>query len=153
MGNRATDYLNHSTEVAVTQTEYIAALREQLRQLIEEVDGHSRAYIPFDAIDALLAIDPESEPLPPNHHIVIANSDWSDVRFAAPKPEPEKPWAGNRNGDPRQLLHEAAVLERRAKGRRKAAQEMRKEAVNADREARRMEYAAADYREWAKGRT
>jgi hypothetical protein len=62
----------------------------------------------------------------------------------------ESPWAANRNGDPRQLLHEAEQLERTARVRRDDAARLRAQAIATDEGAVQMERAAADYRQWAK---
>jgi hypothetical protein len=62
------------------------------------------------------------------------------------------PWAKNRNGDPRQLLHEAAFLEETVRLRRGDAERMRKQAAHIDAQAALMERAAQDYRRWAKER-
>ena len=61
-----------------------------------------------------------------------------------------KPWAGNRHGDPRQLRHEAASLDRSAREQRENAVRLRAEAGLCDEAADRMIDAACDYRQWAK---
>lgn len=63
-----------------------------------------------------------------------------------------KPWEHNRFGDPRQLAHEASKLEDAARERRGHANYLRRIADEADAEARRLDEAAADYRQWAKAR-
>ena len=63
-----------------------------------------------------------------------------------------KPWAGNRSGDPRQLVYEADKLEQDARGRRAHANYLRRIADEADAEADRLDEAASDYRKWAKTR-
>jgi hypothetical protein len=63
-----------------------------------------------------------------------------------------KPWAGNRVGDPRQLLHEATHLEALAFDRRREALRLRKLANVEEEAAIRMEEAARDYRRWAAAR-
>jgi hypothetical protein len=65
----------------------------------------------------------------------------------------EKPWAGNRLGDPRQLLHEAAALSALAGQRRCEAVRLRAIAYEEEMAADRMDEAAADYRKWVKERT
>lgn len=61
----------------------------------------------------------------------------------------EKPWAHNRGGDPRQLLHEADQLDVMSDMRRKDAARLREQAVAADVAADRLAEAARDYRAWA----
>lgn len=63
-----------------------------------------------------------------------------------------KPWARNRLGDPRQLLHEAAQLERTAEDRRREAKRLRAIATAEEGAAERIDEAARDYRRWAKER-
>jgi hypothetical protein len=64
----------------------------------------------------------------------------------------EKPWAGNRIGDPRQLLHEAKNLEVMVAVRRREVKRLRAIADEDERGAERMEEAARDYRAWASER-
>jgi hypothetical protein len=61
----------------------------------------------------------------------------------------DKPWIGNRLGDPRQLIHEAAILEHLADERRREAMRLRAIAAEEDKAAARIDEAAKDYREWA----
>ena len=63
------------------------------------------------------------------------------------------PWAKNRNGDPRQLLHEAEQLDIMARMRRRDAQKIREQAAACDESANQMERAARDYRQWANERS
>lgn len=63
-----------------------------------------------------------------------------------------KPWAANRLGDPRQLLHEAAQLERTAEDRRREAKRLRAIAKAEEDAAERIDEAARDYRQWVKER-
>lgn len=63
------------------------------------------------------------------------------------------PWAGNRYGDPRQLVHEANALEADARGRREHANYLRRMAVECEAAADRLDDAARDYREWARQET
>lgn len=63
-----------------------------------------------------------------------------------------KPWSGNRFGDPRQLAYEADKLEQDARGRRAHANYLRRIASEADAAANRLDEAARDYRQWAKAR-
>jgi len=60
-----------------------------------------------------------------------------------------KPWECNRNGDPRQLLHEAAYFEIMAKQHRQDAERSRIAASESDRHADHYTEVAADYRRWA----
>lgn len=64
----------------------------------------------------------------------------------------EKPWAGNRLGDPRQLLHEATHLEELAQQKRREAQRLHRAADAEDAAADRVDEAARDYRQWVKER-
>ncbi len=61
-----------------------------------------------------------------------------------------KPWAHNRYGDPRQLVHEADQLGRSARERRAHANYLRRVAAEADASAEREDEAARDYRAWAR---
>lgn len=63
-----------------------------------------------------------------------------------------KPWAANRFGDPRQLVHEADRLEEMARERSGHANYLRRIADEADAEAVRLNEAAKDYRQWAAAR-
>jgi len=60
----------------------------------------------------------------------------------------DKPWAGNRMGDPRQLIHEAINLEAMADERRREAVRLRAIATEEEAAADRMYDAAGDYRRW-----
>jgi hypothetical protein len=64
----------------------------------------------------------------------------------------EKPWASNRLGDPRQLLHEATHLEELAQQKRREAQRLRTMADAEDAAAVRVDEVARDYRQWVKER-
>ncbi len=66
--------------------------------------------------------------------------------------ETSRPWARNRNGDPRQLLHEAANLDIYVRQVRAHAARLRAEAAERDAAADQMAEAASDYRAWAKAR-
>ena len=62
----------------------------------------------------------------------------------------EKPWEKNRNGDPRQLMHEAEQLDIMVRLRRQDAAKLREQAAATDAGADIMEQAATDYRQWAR---
>lgn len=77
---------------------------------------------------------------------------WRSPMAPEGKSPTAKPWAHNRFGDPRQLIHEADWLEDRARERRGHANYLRRIADDAEAEAKRLDEAAADYRAWAKAR-
>ena len=60
-----------------------------------------------------------------------------------------KPWENNRNGDPRQLLHEAKIFETWAEEHRRDAEIYPETAAESLLAACHYAEVAADYRRWA----